>query len=187
MSEAVFFATPADFRDWLAAHHERERELVVGFYKKGSGKASITWPESVDEALCFGWIDSVRRRLDDESYSIRFTPRQARSRWSTVNIARVEELTREGRMRPAGLEAFRRRTEEQSETYAYEQRGELSLDDAMVVQFRLQTEAWSFFQAQAPWYRKKATWWVMSAKRDTTRQRRLDRLITLSAANERLA
>lgn len=187
MSEAQFFATPADFRAWLTVNHERERELVVGFYKKGCGKPSITWPESVDEALCFGWIDGIRRRIDAESYSIRFTPRQLRSRWSAVNITRVEELTREGRMQAAGLEAFARRTEEQSETYAYEQRGELALDDAMALQFQAQVEAWSFFQAQAPWYRKKAVWWVLSAKREATRQRRLARLIALSAANERLA
>ncbi len=178
---ATFFATPAEWRAWLEQHHAQERELWVGFHKKGSGRPSITWPEAVDEALCFGWIDGVRRRIDDESYSIRFTPRKARSVWSAVNIGRVEELTRLGRMRPAGLRAFEGRAAERSGIYAYENRdaAELAPDDE--AQFRAHEAAWAFFGAQPPWYRRSAIWWVVSAKREETRRKRLATLIADSA------
>src|SRR5262245_32664032 len=121
MADAVFFATPGEFRDWFEANHDKVDELLVGFYKRGSGKTSITWPESVDEALCYGWIDGVRRNRDEESYTIRFTPRRARSTWSKVNIAKVGELEREGRMREPGRRAFEARAGERSGVYSFEQ------------------------------------------------------------------
>ena len=176
-----YFATPAAFRAWLEAHHASRTELLVGFYKRGSGKPSITWPESVDEALCFGWIDGVRRTVDDERYTIRFTPRKARSTWSAVNIKRVAELTKLGRMRPAGLDAFARREAARSQIYAYEQRSEAALDDAAERAFRANAKAWTFFQAQPPWYRRTAIYWVMTAKKEETRRTRLATLIDDSA------
>ena len=167
--EPVFFASPEDFRAWLEQHHASASELLVGFYKKDSGRPSITWPESVDEALCFGWIDGVRRRIDDTSYSIRFTPRRPRSTWSAVNIKRVGELTEQGRMRPAGLAAFAQRAEENSAIYAHEQRGAAQLDPAEEQLFRDSGPAWEFFQAQPASYRKAAIWWVISAKQAAIR------------------
>jgi uncharacterized protein YdeI (YjbR/CyaY-like superfamily) len=183
----TFFPTPADFRAWLDANHETASELLVGFHKKGSGRPSITWPESVDEALCVGWIDGVRRSLGDESYTIRFTPRKPRSTWSAVNIARVKELTKEGRMRPAGLRAFEARSDERSGIYAYEQRGLAALPPEMEAEFRGRAGAWEFFQGQPAGYRKNATWWVISAKQEETRRSRLATLIEDSAAGRRLA
>ena len=173
----TFFATPAEFRTWLEAHHANEKELLVGYYKVGSGRPSITWPESVDEALCFGWIDGVRRRIDDASYCIRFTPRKPRSIWSAVNIARVAELTQQGHMRPTGLAAFEARTDAKSAIYAYEQRENAALNDADEQEFRANEAAWAFFQAQPAWYRKTASWWVISAKKEETRRKRLLTLI----------
>ena len=184
--EPTFFATPAAFRAWLAKHHETSRELLVGFYKKGSGTPSITWPESVDEALCVGWIDGVRRRIDDVSYSIRFTPRKARSNWSAVNVARVAELTREGRMRPAGLAAFEAREAARTGIYAYEQRKSAAFDADAERTFRANARAWDFFQSQPPGYRQLTTWWVISAKREETRRKRLTTLIADSAAERRI-
>ena len=185
--DPTFFATPQDFRAWLQAHHDSESELLVGFYKKGSGKPSITWPESVDEALCFGWIDGIRRNAGEDAYTIRFTPRKKKSTWSAVNIARVAELTKMGRMQPAGLEAFAAREESNSRIYAYENRDKISLEPAMEERFRANEKAWSFFQAQPPGYRKTAVFYVMSAKQDATRQRRMDQLIADSAAGNRIA
>ena len=184
--DVKFFATPADFRLWLAANHENAQELWVGFYKKETGCPSITWPESVDEALCFGWIDGIRKRLDEESYVIRFTPRKARSIWSAVNIGRVAELAREGRMQPAGIAAFKRRADDKSAIYSYEQRKRAAFDEAAERQFRANAKAWEFFQAQPPWYRKTATYTVISAKREETRQKRLAALIADSAAGRRI-
>jgi uncharacterized protein YdeI (YjbR/CyaY-like superfamily) len=175
--DPMFFATPAEFRKWLKAHHATARELWVGFYKKGSGKRSITWPESVDEALCVGWIDGVRRRIDDEGYVIRFTPRKPTSIWSSVNTRRMADLIREGRVQPAGLKAFEMRSEEKSALYSYERRESAQFDEASEAQFRAQEAAWKFFQAQAPWYRRTITYWVTSAKKEETRQRRLAQLI----------
>jgi len=180
--EPTFFATPAALRAWLEAHHQGETELLVGFYKKGSGKPSITWPESVDEALCYGWIDGVRRRLGDDAYTIRFTPRQRRSFWSNVNIRRAGELIADGRMRPAGLAAFEARTGERSGVYSFEQKDEIAFDEAAARRFQSDAKAWGFFQAQPPWYRRTATWWVVSAKREETRAKRLATLIEDSAA-----
>ena len=182
----VFFATPADFRDWLEKHHATESQLWVGFHRKASAKPSITWPESVDEALCVGWIDGIRKSIDGASYMIRFTPRQQTSFWSEVNIARVAELTRQKRMRGAGLEAFARRLADKSGVYAYEQRKNAPLDATSAKEFREHTQAWEFFEKQAPWYRKTATWWVMSAKREETRQKRLEKLIRESEQGQRL-
>jgi uncharacterized protein YdeI (YjbR/CyaY-like superfamily) len=178
--EATFFAAPADFRAWLDENHERASELLVGFYKRDSGRPSISWPEAVDEALCFGWIDGVRRRVDDESYTIRFTPRKPRSHWSKVNVRRVEELRREGRMGAAGLRAFEQRSEERTAQAAYEQDEEPELGADYERRFRANRKAWEFFQSRPPWYRRAATHWVVGAKREETRERRLGQLIDCS-------
>jgi uncharacterized protein YdeI (YjbR/CyaY-like superfamily) len=175
--EPRFFSTPSAFRTWLEKHHATSKELWVGFYRKGTGKPSITWPEAVDQALCFGWIDSVRKRLDDVSYANRFTPRTPTSTWSAVNTKRVKELTRLGLMRPAGLKAFRERAAERSGIYSYEQRNAASLSKDQEKQFRSNKRAWDFFQAQPPSYRQGAIWWVVSAKRESTRAGRLATLI----------
>jgi uncharacterized protein YdeI (YjbR/CyaY-like superfamily) len=180
----VFFTTPAKFRAWLEKHHDSAQELLVGFHKKGSGKQSITWPESVDQALCFGWIDGVRRSIDATSYSIRFTPRRSRSIWSAVNIRRAEELIQQGLMRPAGQRAFEDRMEDRSGIYSYEQRQSAELDPAYERRFRDNERAWAFFQAQAPGYRKTAVYWVVSAKKEETRERRLATLIEDSAQQQ---
>jgi len=181
-----FFATPANFRAWLQANHETETELVVGFHKKGSGKPSITWPESVDEALCFGWIDGVRRSLGERDYSIRFTPRRTRSIWSAVNVARVAELTKLGRMRPAGIRAFAARTPERTGVYAFERKEAAKLTKAQEKTLRANRKAAAFFDAQPPGYRKTAIHWVISAKQEATRDRRLQLLIADSAAGLRI-
>lgn len=176
-----FFATPAAFRAWLEKHHDTTKELWVGFYKKASGKQSITWPEAVDVALSFGWIDSVRRSIDDISYTNRFTPRRPGSTWSAVNVGRVEELTRMGLMHPAGLKAFEQRKEEKTGIYSYEQRHEAKLDATFERELRANRKAWAFFKAQPPWYRQACIVWIMSAKKEETRRRRLATLIDSSA------
>jgi len=173
----VFFARQSKFRAWLKKHHDKSRELLVGFYKKDSGKPSITWPESVDEALCFGWIDGIRKSIDDLSYTIRFTPRKPRSNWSAVNINRAKELGVFGRMHPAGLKAFEALADEKSANYSYEQRHAARLGSEFEKKFRADKKAWGFFQAQPPSYRKAAIWWVVSAKQDETKQKRLAQLI----------
>ncbi len=182
-----FFATPAAFRAWLKKHHATEKVLWVGFHRKASGRPSITWPESVDEALCVGWIDGLRKGIDETSYMIRFTPRKRTSAWSIVNLGRVAELTRQGRMQPAGAAAFENRIEAKSGIYSYEQRKNAALDEASVRRFRQNPQAWKFFQAQPQSYRKVAAWWVISAKREATRQKRLATLIAESAASRRIA
>lgn len=151
-------------------------ELWIGFYKKSSGKASITWPESVDAALCFGWIDGVRKSIDEDSYMIRFTPRKTRSTWSSVNIKRAKELLEVGLMQPAGLNAFQARQENRSGIYSYEQRG-VDLPDQYGKLLKKNSGAWKFFQAQSPSYKKAANWWVLSAKKEETRVKRLEKLI----------
>jgi len=175
--EPRFFTNQAEFRQWLEENHDKVSELLVGFYKVGSGKPSITWPESVDEALCFGWIDGVRKRIDDTGYTIRFTPRKARSTWSAVNIKRANELIEMGLMQPAGLKAYEARSDERSAIYSYEQRHGAELDDEYEQQFRANKKAWDFFQAQAAWYKKAAIWWVVSAKKEETKLKRLAILI----------
>jgi uncharacterized protein YdeI (YjbR/CyaY-like superfamily) len=180
-----FFAKPADFRAWLDANHTTVDELLVGFHKKDSGKPSITWPESVDEALCVGWIDGIRRRVDETSYSIRFTPRRKGSIWSAINIGRVKVLTTERRMRPAGLAAYKKRTERKSGIYAYEQRPQ-ELIEPYRTQFKKHKAAWAFFEAQPPGYRKQITWRIISAKQESTRQAWLAKAIDASAKKTRL-
>jgi uncharacterized protein YdeI (YjbR/CyaY-like superfamily) len=181
----TFFKTPADFRSWLEKHHARADELLVGFYKRESGKPSITWPESVDEALCFGWIDGIRRRIDDIRYSIRFTPRRRGSIWSSVNTKRVAELTKEKRMRPAGVKAFAARDPKKTGIYSFE-RETATLPAEFAKVFRANTKAWKFWEAQPPGYRRLAAYFVTSAKQDETRRRRLDLLIRDSARGLRL-
>jgi uncharacterized protein YdeI (YjbR/CyaY-like superfamily) len=179
---ARFFATPAEFRAWLEAHHSDARELWVGFHKKGAGRPGITWPEAVDQALCFGWIDGIRKSIDDTSYANRFTPRTARSTWSAVNVKRAEELAAAGQMHAAGLAAFAKRLDERTGVYSHEQRQLPAFDDEQERQVRANPAAWDFFQTQAPSYRKAAIWWVISAKKDETRRKRLATLIADSAA-----
>jgi len=177
----TFFGTAGELREWLERNHATATELFVGFYKRRSGKPSITWQEMVDEELCFGWIDGVRQGIDEVSYSNRITPRKPRSTWSAVNIARAQELIRLRRMHPAGLKAFERRTDERSAIYSYEQRKSARLEPGAERSFRANQKAWTFFQAQAPGYRQAATWWVISAKREETRKKRLATLIEDSA------
>jgi len=182
----VFFEVSTAFRQWLERNGLHEQELVVGFYKAGSGKPSLSWSESVDEALCFGWIDGVRKRIDDHSYQIRFTPRRPGSVWSTVNIAKVEALTALGRMRPAGAAAFARRTARKSSVYSYEQSGTVELSPSELRAFRANKAAWRYFEAVAPSYRKVMVFWVVSAKQQATRARRLVQFIEACAEGRKL-
>ncbi len=186
MAKPRFFATAAAFRAWLETNGDSVDELLVGYWKVDSGRPSMTWPESVDEALCFGWIDGVRKRIDDEAYHIRFTPRRPGSIWSAVNIACVEVLTVAGRMRPAGLSAFAARIERKSAVYAYEQRDHPELTAEETRAFRKQRAAWKFFEACPPSYRKPILYWVVSAKKPETRQRRLAQLIEACQRQVRL-
>jgi uncharacterized protein YdeI (YjbR/CyaY-like superfamily) len=180
-----FFATPGQLRAWFEQHHASHDELLVGYHKVGTGKRSVTWAESVDEALCFGWIDGVRRGLDDDRYTIRFTPRRARSIWSQKNLDRYAELDAAGRVRPAGRRVFDERDEARTRQYSFEQ-NEARFTREQTRTFRANREAWAFFQAQPPSYRKPATWWVASAKKEETRSRRLATLIADSARGERI-
>jgi uncharacterized protein YdeI (YjbR/CyaY-like superfamily) len=177
----TFFATPAAFARWLRRHHAREKVLWVGYHKKGTGRPSLTWPESVREALRFGWIDGVRRSVDAESYTIRFTPRKPTSRWSNVNIRVARELIAGGLMEPAGLAAFEARKGERSGVYTYEQ-GESAAEAAVERAVSRNRAAWAFFRSRPPWYRRTSARWVMSAKREETRKRRLAILIDDSEA-----
>ena len=181
----TFFKTPADFRKWLDKHHAEASELWVGFLKKNSGKPSITWPESVDEALSYGWIDGIRKSVDETSYKIRFTPRRSGSVWSTVNIGRVAELIKDGRMKPAGEKAFTARQEYKSGTYAYEQR-QPELPETYAARLRKNKDAAKFFESQPPSYRKTVMWWIVSAKQEETRLKRLAKLIEASAKQQRV-
>ncbi len=178
----AYFARPADFHAWLLENHESETELLVGFHKKDSRRASISWPESVAEALRFGWIDGVRRRVDENSYSIRFTPRKASSIWSTVNTKKMSELVADGLVHPAGLRAFQRRSAARSDIYAYENQESAVLDAESERRFRRNRAAWKFFEGCPPWYRRTAIWRIISAKRPETRARRLAELIDCCAA-----
>jgi uncharacterized protein YdeI (YjbR/CyaY-like superfamily) len=172
-----FFAKQSDFRKWLQKNHQKETELLVGFYKVGSGKPSITWPQSVDEALCFGWIDGVRKSIDKDSYQIRFTRRKPNSIWSAINIKKMEELTKKGLVQPAGLAIFEKRTEAKSGIYSHEKEEE-ELTKDFIKQFKANKKAWRYFQALAPSYRKVSVHWVMSAKQEATRIKRLHQLIS---------
>ena len=184
--EPRFFPTPRELREWLEENHATARELWIGFYKKGSGRPSITWPEAVDEALRFGWIDGVRKGIDDESYTIRFTPRKPGSIWSAVNVRRAQELIAVGSMRPAGLAAFEARSPEKTAIYSYEQRHAAAVEPDQERQFRADEKAWDWFQAQPPSYRRAAIWWIVSAKREETRRSRLATLIEHSAQGRRV-
>lgn len=181
-----FFKTPAAFRAWLARHHGTARELHVGFHKRATGRPTLTWPESVDEALCFGWIDGIRRRLDAERYTIRFTPRQPGSTWSVVNLRRMRALRRAGRVQASGLRVFQERDRRKSGRYSFEQRRRVTLAPRFTGRLRANRQAWAFFQSQPPWYRRTAAFWVMSAKREATRLRRLATLIHDSARRQRV-
>lgn len=182
----VFFATAADFRAWLQAHAAHERELLVGFHKVGSGRPSMTWPESVDEALCVGWIDGVRKRVDEHTYTIRFSPRKPGSFWSAINIAKVQRLQAEGRMTAAGLQAFAQRSEARSAIYSYEQAEAAALSAAERRAFQRHPAAWAYFEACPPGYRHQMLYRVTSAKKPETRQRRLALLIAACAEGRRL-
>jgi uncharacterized protein YdeI (YjbR/CyaY-like superfamily) len=181
----TFFPTPSALRAWLERHHSNAEMLWVGYHKKGSGKPSITWPESVDEALCYGWIDGVRKRIDDVSYTIRFTPRRPGSIWSSVNIRRAQALIEQGRMQPAGLQAYQVRKENKSGIYSYEQRS-VDLEEPYDRLLKKNQAAWSFFQAQPASYRKAVSWWIISAKKEETRRKRLEKLMAFSAQGQRL-
>ena len=181
-----FFANVAHFAAWLERHGAERTEFIVGYYKQGTKRASMTWAESVDAALCFGWIDGVRKRIDEHSYQIRFAPRKATSTWSRINIDRARVLRREGRMRAAGLEAFSRRREDKSRIYSYEQQKGAALDRGDELQFRKIKAAWKFFEAQPPSYRRLVIWRIVSAKRPETRARRLAQLIKASQEQRRL-
>jgi len=181
----IFFPTQEDFRQWLEENHEKETEIIVGFYNVKSGKTSMTWSEAVDQALCFGWIDGVRRKVDEESYSNRFTPRRANSNWSAVNIEKIRVLTEKGLMKPAGIAAFEKRKIEKSAIYAYE--NELKqFSDEFEKQFKSNEMAWEFFEKQANWYKKQMINWVMTAKQTATREKRLEKLIEASNDEKRL-
>lgn len=180
-----FFRSGKELGRWLEKNHEQSEELWIGLYTKSSGKGGITYGEALDEALCYGWIDGIRKKLDSDSFAIRFTSRKPRSIWSKVNLGHVARLTREGRMKPAGIAAFRAKEDARTGVYSFERKA-ATLEPAMVRQFRREPRAWVYFESQPPYYRRVASWWVLSAKRDETRARRLEQLIAHSARNERL-
>ena len=184
--EARFFATPAAFRRWLAANHAKADALWVGFRKVGTGKPSVTWPQTVDEALCFGWIDGKRQRIDEESYRIRFSPRKKGSRWSAVNVRNAQRLERAGRMTVAGRAAFGDRSSRRTAKASYEQGDRAKLDPASARKLKADGAVWAFFSAQTPSYQRAAAWWVVSAKREETRARRLGLLIEHSRAGRKV-
>ena len=179
-----FFPTLAEWRAWLEKNHAGVEEFWVGFYKRDSGRRSITWPESVDGALCFGWIDGVRKSIDVHSYKIRFTPRKPRSIWSAVNLKRAKELSKLGLMHPVGRSAFEKRADDRSAIYAYEQRKTAKLHPDFEKQFRANADAWKFFRSRPPWYQRTSTYWVVSAKKEETRLKRLGILIGCSAQKQ---
>ncbi|RFS14539.1 YdeI family protein [Emticicia sp. C21] len=181
----TFFPHQSDFRKWLAENHEKEKELIVGFYRVDSGKPSITWSQSVDEALCFGWIDGIRRSVDHESYCIRFTPRRPTSIWSTVNINKMEEMIPKGLVQKAGLLAYEKRKDHKSNIYTYEKE-EAEFSPIIQATFKTNIQAWDFFQKQPPYYRKLMTGWIVTAKQEATRLSRLEKLIKASEEGKRL-
>ena len=179
--DVTFFPSPNDFRVWLAAHHADQEVLWVGFWKKDTGKPSVTWEESVDEALCFGWIDGLRRRLDDEAYCIRFTPRRPGSRWSRRNLDRYRILSEEGRVEPSGASAHARRVESREAGYSFERDVPVELTEDFLARLEADAAAWADWSSRPPGYRKRVTHWVMSAKREQTRERRFSALLEDSA------
>ncbi|MFA7361324.1 MAG: YdeI/OmpD-associated family protein [Candidatus Kapaibacterium sp.] len=182
----VFFENQAEFRKWLKANHKKETELIVGFYKKDSGKFNMSWSDAVDEALCFGWIDSTRRSIDEISYCNRFTPRKKSSNWSAINIAKVEELMKAGKMMPAGLEAFSFRKEEKSKVYSFEN-DTIELSPFLEREFKKHKAARDFFLKQAPSYQRIVVHWIMSAKKEETRFGRLEKMIKYSEEGKRIS
>lgn len=182
---AIFFPTQQDFRKWLEENHQTNTELIVGFYKVGTKKPSITWSESIDQALCFGWIDGIRKSIDEESYSIRFTPRKATSIWSVVNIKKIEELTKAGLMKEEGLQAFKLRKEDKSGIYSHEKEPSY-LTSEYEKQFKNNKKAWEFFEKQAPSYKKVMIHWIMSAKQEKTQILRLEKTISASESEKRV-
>jgi len=186
MTEAVFFTTAAELRTWFEQNHATEPELFVGYWKKHTGKTGVTHPEAIEQALCFGWIDSIGRRIDDDRHQVRFTPRRTGSVWSTINVAAVARLTEQGLMHPAGLAAFEQRKPDRVAVYSYEQPDDAQLDEDQLARFRQDAVAWEWFSAQSASYRRSAVHWVTTAKRADTRERRLTQLITDSAQGRRV-
>ncbi|MEV6487539.1 YdeI/OmpD-associated family protein [Actinoplanes sp. NPDC051633] len=186
MSEAVFFATPAELREWFEKHHETAAELFVGYYKKNSSRTGISHPEAIEQALCFGWIDSIGRRIDDERYQVRFTPRRKGSVWSAINVEAIARLTEQGLMRPAGLKVFEERKPDRVAAYSYEQPVGAELDDTQLAALKADPKAFEWWLAQAPSYRKAAAHWVVSAKKEETRARRLAQLVSDCAQGRRV-
>lgn len=181
----TFFPTQEKFRAWLEKHHEKETELLVGFYKVKSKKPTMSWSESVDQALCFGWIDGVRKSIDEESYTIRFTPRKKSSIWSAINIKKIEALTKAGLMKEAGIKAFELKSEERSKIYSHENETYL-LDPELEKRFKANKIAWEYFSSQAPSYRKVVIHVIMTAKQEKTRISRLEKAIKFSAEQKRM-
>ncbi len=181
----TFFATAKQWRNWLLKNHESAKEIIVGFHKKHTGTPSITWPESVDQALCFGWIDGIRRGIDEDTYCIRFTPRKPKSIWSAVNIKRIKELIEAGEVAPAGLKAFEIRDEKKANLYSFEQK-EVAFTPAQKKLFKANTAAWKYFESMPLSYRRPATWWVQSAKQEATKTQRLNTLIADSEAGKKI-
>lgn len=181
----TFFPNPSEFRKWLDKNHKTASELIVGYYKVGTKKPSMTWSESVDQALCYGWIDGIRRSIDEERYCIRFTPRKLKSIWSAINIKKIEELKKQGLMKPAGLAIFEKRTEENSKIYSHENEA-VHFSDEFEKKFKANKKAWNYFTSQAPSYQKVATYLVMNAKQEATQQKRLKELIEASEAQQKI-
>jgi uncharacterized protein YdeI (YjbR/CyaY-like superfamily) len=177
----IFFNSPQEFYDWLEEHHESEAEVYVGFYKTHTGKRAMSWSEAVDQALCFGWIDTRANAIDEDRYMQRFTPRKPGSNWSKINVEKVAKLTEAGLMRPAGVAAFERRSGERTGVYSFERNGEAALPPEFEKRLRANAAAAEYFDSRPPWYRRTATHWVISAKREDTRKRRLTQLIEDSA------
>lgn len=180
-----FFKNRNELRKWFEKNHDKEKEIWVGFYKKDSGKANFTWSQSVDQALCFGWIDGIRKSIDEDRYMIRFTPRNPKSNWSAINIKKIKELTKLGLMHPAGIEAFKKREDKRSEVYSFEQ-DKVKLSKKYELIFKSDKKAWEFFQSLPPSTKKPSIWWVMSAKKEETQLRRLDILIKSSEEGEKV-
>ena len=183
--DPVYFQNQNEFRKWLEKNHNKESEIIVGYYKVGTGKSTMTWSESVDQAICFGWIDGIRRSVDNERYSIRFTPRRLTSIWSNVNIRKVEELKKKGLMMKPGLEVYNNRRDTKSGTYSFEKEFN-ELDDNFDRLFKANKIAWDFFIKQAPSYQKTRSLWIMSAKQEKTKITRLNKLIMASEKHTRL-
>lgn len=181
-----FFTSPDDFREWLDKNHDKATEIFVGFYKAGTGKPTLTWSESVDQALCYGWIDGVLKPISNDSYSRRFTPRKANSTWSAVNIKKMEDLMKQGLVKPAGMAAYEKRKESNSKIYAYEQENPEALPETFEKEFKANKPAWEFFIKQAPSYRKQMIYRITSAKQEKTKQSRFEKLMNASAEGKRV-